>query len=160
MSNRIFVLQKKVATMDLTAEAGLEGELKENGKVWFDNGRFFYTIQQVEKYLGEWFIEKKEERIELMELKAYRFIGNQRVPENTFIMFPAEKYQAIREAIEFVLNDKSVILEEIKQWADSTKMYTEKEVLDIEEKAFNSGRRIIHGYYPFPQFSDYKNSKQ
>ena len=67
---------------------------------WLDEKHY------LENWLNE-FNKKKEQEDKskaIMELRAYRLIGNQVTPDNTFLCFPEEKYEAVKKAIEFVLN--------------------------------------------------------
>lgn len=54
MTKRYYKLLKDVVTMDLVAKAGDIGELGQDGKVWFDNGRYWYSEKKISEW-PEWF---------------------------------------------------------------------------------------------------------
>lgn len=59
---RIFKLLKDLNAPDCTCKAGAIGTLNDEGdKVWFDDNRFFYFLNQV-LFKTDWFQEVKEEK--------------------------------------------------------------------------------------------------
>lgn len=87
---------------------------------------------------------------------------------------PVTYIQAIKKAIEFVLNNNA---NDIKigdytfslQPVYTEKTYTERELLEAEEKSFNSSRKVTKSggelsikdmALEYPTFEDYKNSQK
>ncbi len=80
---------------------------------------------------------------------------------------PPEKYEAVKKAIEFVLQNESYYMKSYP----GERLCTEKECLEREEEAFNAGKLTFRGQIPYEPngerplyskydtFSDYKNQK-
>jgi len=151
-----------------------------------------FLIGEIEKFPPKPQPQKEEQRIEV-EIEGKYFIeyGNYHALHfKANKDFPNEKMGSIKQAIERALNDEEII--NVDKWVlrDTykkmlnekdeligalraminllDKKYTEKELLDAEEEAFNAGRKKDvnslssfdqRPYYMYPTFTIYKNSQ-
>jgi hypothetical protein len=117
----------------------------------------------------EWF-KLKEDKIEVFQLAPY---SEQLADKKHYVIgltseIPTEKYQSVKQAIEFVLQNDSYYMKSYL----GEKLYSEKELLEAEENAFIAGAGEDLGAYigggdsyrfnksKYKTFSDYKNSKK
>lgn len=139
-------------------------ELEENGQLYCDkkSGISFHK-ELVEGNTG-WFELVTTKRIEVKEIirisKGYNGFNAVKITTNAGISI--DKLPLIKQAIESVLND-AVICAAPKDEYDGERLFTQKQLLDAEEKAFNAARMCSEKWVYSPAgleysaFSSYKN---
>lgn len=108
---KIFILQKDylsvISKKPFPIKSG--AEFWETGDFYVLNGEGFMFPKEAVEYNSSWFKLKKEEKIEVNVFYSER--PCQPMDEHTItiksnIEIPPEKYEAVKEAIEYVLNQK------------------------------------------------------
>lgn len=155
-------LLKDIQSIPLKAKAGEVGVIK-GDKVWFDNDRYFYYLQQVESDT-EWFapVEDKKERIDLIKLKK----------EHTEFL---EMYCNVIDGNEYFIA-YSFIRHKGDFFKIGQKLYTQQQLEQAEMNAWYSARETTEhptgrteyengdwsNYRPplYSNFLEFKQSKQ
>lgn len=143
-------------------------ELEENGQLYCDKKSGTYFHKELVEENPEWFELVTTKRIEVKEIirisKGYNGFNAVKITTNAGISI--DKLPLIKQAIESVLNDDDNFFLGMDVLRNLGLKYTEQQLLEAEEKAFNAARLLdfggkVEGYMgrglTYNTFSDYKN---
>lgn len=167
MSDKMYRLQRDYDYPSGTIRKGVVKSIKEWAEIFPDLVNCDISVKT------DWFQPIEPERIDVSGFHflqedswggykdcKYILATRNRIPEN--------KYAAIKSMIDFILNPPDLEVGEIHKFGVSDKKYSEKELLEAENKAFNAGREksVYHSMvdgsemYKYWKFSNYKSHNQ
>jgi hypothetical protein len=176
MSNRTYILQKDFLVSDgdkgASYKAGTEIKIDQNSELHYRFPNRELIWHEIVENNPEWFLPK-EDKVEV----TFSFMKGHDDGTCNYYMatskeIPEVKYESVKRAIEFVLNARWEVYYEGYKVTESVKFFTEKELLEAEEKAFNAGRDVWIGKLPYrpdggkpichtyPTFLYYKSKQQ
>ncbi len=165
MSNRIFILQKDwiFCWINNFIPKGEEFESFE-GKGYASKKYGQYFSKDVVENNPEWFLEKKEENSRCTLIRASsKTNGGIKIEADIVGSITSTQIGNIKKAIEDVLNEQRFIGEDFEVFfrcdgrvvPKTFKIFTEKELLEAEKKAFDAARKT----FMVPVYTDEQSSQ-